>query len=136
MYLYLIEPSRALAQLNKHISRFRELSSHWGIGEQTFEFWSWLSKQYRLFGDLTSIAVRAGFRLPSLRPPPAPKSVPAGMPQPPSPGLIPLNVLQHAGYYYYLAATCAEERRDRFRKVVETEKVSKVYPPAYLFLLT
>lgn len=45
MYLYLNEPSRALAQLNRHVFRFRELSNSWKIGEDTFEFWSWLSKQ-------------------------------------------------------------------------------------------
>lgn len=45
MYLYLNEPSRSISQLNRHVSRFRELSNTWGIGEQTFEFWSWLSKQ-------------------------------------------------------------------------------------------
>ena len=45
MYLYLNEPARSVAQLNKHVARFRDLSNTWGIGEQTFEFWSWLSKQ-------------------------------------------------------------------------------------------
>ncbi|BGP36865.1 hypothetical protein JCM10449v2_000767 [Rhodotorula kratochvilovae] len=119
MYLYLNEPSRALAQLNRHVSRFRELSNGWQIGEDTFEFWSWLSKQYRLFGDLVAIALRAGFRLPSLRPPPTPRLPPAGSgTQVPSPGLVPLNVLQHAGHYYHLAAVCAVTRRDRFREVM------------------
>lgn len=45
LYLYLNEPSRSVAQLNRHVNRFRELSNIWGIGEETFEFWSWLSKQ-------------------------------------------------------------------------------------------
>jgi hypothetical protein len=45
MYLYLNEPSRSVAQLNRHVSRFHELSDTWGLGEQTFEYWSWLSKQ-------------------------------------------------------------------------------------------
>ncbi|GJN91753.1 hypothetical protein Rhopal_004776-T1 [Rhodotorula paludigena] len=120
MYLYLNEPSRALAQLNRHVFRFRELSNSWKIGEDTFEFWSWLSKQYRLFGDLTTIALRSGFRLPSLRPPPTPRLPPAAAAagaagQFPSPGLVPLNVLQHAGHYYHLAAVCAVARRDTFR---------------------
>ncbi|GAA5850035.1 hypothetical protein JCM8547_000988 [Rhodosporidiobolus lusitaniae] len=121
LYLYLNEPSRALAQLNQHVSRFRELSSGWQIGEETFEFWSWLSKQYRLFGDLTSVALRNGFRLPSLKPPPAPRAPPPGTSpsQIISPGLMPLNVLQHAGHYYHLAAVCAVERRDRFRAIRE-----------------
>ncbi|GAA5914419.1 hypothetical protein JCM6882_008227 [Rhodosporidiobolus microsporus] len=116
-YLYLNEPSRALAQLNSHVSKFRELSVTWQIGEETFEFWSWLSKQYRLFGDLTSLALRNGFRLPTLKPPPTPRALPPGTSPSalPSPGLMPLNVLQHAGFYYELAAVCAVERRERFR---------------------
>ncbi|GAA5977298.1 hypothetical protein JCM11641_000058 [Rhodosporidiobolus odoratus] len=117
LYLYLNDPSRALARLNQHVYRFRELSNSWQIGEETFEFWSWLSKQYRLFGDLTAVALRNGFRLPSLKPPPTPRAPPPGTSpsQLPSPGLMPLNVLQHAGHYYHLAAVCAVERRDRFR---------------------
>ncbi|GAA6036838.1 hypothetical protein JCM8097_006306 [Rhodosporidiobolus ruineniae] len=120
LYLYLNEPSRALAQLNQHVYRFRELSTSWQIGVETFEFWSWLSKQYRLFADLTAIALRAGYRLPSLRPPPTPRTAlpPGTSPNSlPSPGLMPLNILQHAGFYYHLAAVCAVERRERFRAI-------------------
>ncbi|GAA5896567.1 uncharacterized protein JCM6883_006946 [Sporobolomyces salmoneus] len=116
LYLYLNDPSHALSQLNRHVFRFRQLSESWSIGEETFEFWSWLSKQYRLFGDLTTAALRAGFRLPSLRPPPTPIPTP-GVPQPPSPGLMPLNVLQHPGHYYFLSAVCAFERRERYRTI-------------------
>ncbi|GAA5919086.1 hypothetical protein JCM1841_003742 [Sporobolomyces salmonicolor] len=125
MYLYLNEPSRALAQLNRHVFRFRELSESWQIGEQTFEFWSWLSKQYRLFGDLVSVALRAGFHLPSLRPPPTPRPAPSGMAQPPSPVLVPLNVLQHPGHYYYLSAVCAVERRERFRAIQQAMELEQ-----------
>lgn len=139
MYLYLNDPSRSVAQLNRHVSHFRELSNTWGIGEQTFEFWSWLSKQcvrafipsflsltrfvrrYRLFADLVAIAIRAGLRIPSLRPPPTARSTPAGMPQPPSSELAPGNVLQHPGYYFYLSGTCAVERRERFRAIAKAE---------------
>ncbi|GAA6001644.1 hypothetical protein JCM10207_002245 [Rhodosporidiobolus poonsookiae] len=122
LYLYLNEPSRALAQLNEHVFRFRELSATWQIGEDTFEFWSWLSKQYRLFGDLTAVALRNGFRLPSLKPPPTPRPPPPGSSPSlaaPSPGLVPLNVLQHAGHYYHLAGVCAVQRRERFRVMRE-----------------
>ncbi len=35
----------AMAQFQKHIKRFTELSTGWGIGDATFEFWSWLAKQ-------------------------------------------------------------------------------------------
>ena len=73
-------------------------------------------QRYRLFGDLTTAALRAGFRLPSMRPPPTPIPTP-GVPQPPSPGLMPLNVLQHPGHYYFLSAVCALERRERYRTI-------------------
>lgn len=75
-------------------------------------------KRYRLFGELVSIAIRAGFRLPSLKPPAPPRPMPAGTPQPPPPGLVPANVLHHAGYYFYLSGACAVERRNRFRSVL------------------
>lgn len=45
MNLYLNETNRAVEQLNRHVGKFKELSNIWGIGEKTFEFWSWLSKQ-------------------------------------------------------------------------------------------
>jgi trafficking protein particle complex subunit 11 len=35
----------AMSQFHRHIRRFTELSTGWGIGDATFEFWSWLSKQ-------------------------------------------------------------------------------------------
>lgn len=74
--------------------------------------------RYRLFGDLVAIGMRAGFRLPSLRPPPSTRLLPPGAP---TPSLVPLNVLQHPGYYFYLAGTCAVERRERFRALVKSD---------------
>ncbi|KAK4054805.1 hypothetical protein OIV83_000729 [Microbotryomycetes sp. JL201] len=114
MYLYLNETARAVAQLNRHVARFRELSNGWGLGEQTFEFWSWLSKQYRLFGDLVATALRAGFRLPAVRPTAA---IQPPVPGQPTPALVPSNVLQHPGFYYFSAATASVERRNRFKHV-------------------
>ncbi|GAA5980354.1 hypothetical protein JCM10908_001625 [Rhodotorula pacifica] len=124
-YFYLSEPARAVAQLNRHVARFHTLSTGWQIGQDTFEFWSWLSKQYRLFGDLVSIALRNGAHLPSLRPPPAPRLPPPGTSPSltgPSPGLVTANILQHAGHYYHLAGLCAVERRDRFREMARAHK--------------
>ena len=124
-YFYLSEPARAVAQLNRHVARFHTLSTGWQIGQDTFEFWSWLSKQYRLFGDLVSIALRNGAHLPSLRPPPTPRLPPPGTSSNlggPSPGLVPPNILQHAGHYYYLAALCAVERRERYREMARAHK--------------
>jgi hypothetical protein len=76
-----------------------------------------LNYRYRLFAELLSIAVRAGFRLPILRPPLPPRPMPVGSAQPTPPGLIPAHVLHHAGYYFYLSGVCAVERRDRFAAV-------------------
>lgn len=45
LYLYGDDSQHALAQFNKHVARFRQLCEGWGIGAETFEFWSWLSKQ-------------------------------------------------------------------------------------------
>ena len=35
----------ALAHHNSHMRKFSDLSRGWGIGEETFEFWSWLARQ-------------------------------------------------------------------------------------------
>lgn len=132
-YFYLSEPARAVAQLNRHVSRFHTLSTGWQIGQETFEFWSWLSKQYRLFGDLVSIALRSGCHLPSLRPPPLPRVPPLGAGAGlagPSPGLVPVNILQHPGHYYHLAGLCAVERRDRFREMTRVRAQSDGKEPA------
>lgn len=40
LYLYRGEHSRAVAHFNAHLTRFAELSRIWGIGEETWEFWS------------------------------------------------------------------------------------------------
>ncbi|SCV68679.1 BQ2448_800 [Microbotryum intermedium] len=117
MHMYLNEPSLAVAQLNRHVTTFRDLSNTWGIGDKTFEFWSWQSKQYRLFGDLVAIGIRNGFRLPLLRPVPSTRVLPPGAPPPPVSVTMPSNTLQHPGHYFFLAAGCAIERRERFKAV-------------------
>lgn len=45
-HLYQGDTSRALAFFRRHLRRFEELSKSWGIGEETFEFWSWVARQY------------------------------------------------------------------------------------------
>lgn len=46
LFLYNAEHSLALSQHNSHIRRFCDLSTRvWGIGEDTFEYWSWLARQ-------------------------------------------------------------------------------------------
>jgi hypothetical protein len=44
-HLYVNDPSAALAQLNGHLHMFQSYSPNWGMGERTFEYWAWLSKQ-------------------------------------------------------------------------------------------
>ena len=46
LYLYNNEHSLALAHHSSHMRKFADLSRGWGIGEETFEFWSWLARQY------------------------------------------------------------------------------------------
>lgn len=45
LFLYGGDTDGAWHQFRMHIKRFTELSQGWGIGETTFEFWSWLGKQ-------------------------------------------------------------------------------------------
>lgn len=45
LYLYNNEHSLALAHHNSHIRQFSDFSRGWGIGEETFEFWSWIARQ-------------------------------------------------------------------------------------------
>ena len=133
MYLYVDDPSRAVAQLNKHLTRFRVLCEGWGIGLDTFEFWSWLSKQsvplwcillvlitclsrYRLIADLLDLAMRGGFKLPTHRPIPTTsnKMTNSAILH----GINPATALQHPGHLYHLAAICAIQRRDVFKQAL------------------
>ena len=129
LYLYHGEPHIALATFNQHVQKFAELSRGWGIGEETFEFWSWMAKAYRIFGELVELALRAGYKLPI---PAIPTSrdgaiistVTSGTTPPLEPktlGTSPANVLQHPGYYFYTAANCTQRRYDRFLSVLEQE---------------
>lgn len=71
LHLYANDGEAAWRQFRLHIKRFTELSQGWGIGEMTFEFWSWLGKQYRLMGDLLDLGTRpmAGSPLPAFEVP-------------------------------------------------------------------
>lgn len=123
LYLYSNEPTRAMFQFNKHIHKFRELCNGWGIGDETYEFWAWLSKQYTVLADLVDIGCRNGMRLPNLCPPPISASENARTSSPVLPetrllsgGAINLTgVLVHPGFYYFYGAQCAVERRNKFQ---------------------
>src|SRR5262249_25658725 len=88
----------------------------WGIGEDTFEYWSWLARQYRVLAELMEIALRAGLKLPVTR-----KVDGKAQPSSESIGANPTNHLQHPGYYYFQAARCTQERLDRFRRIADAE---------------
>ncbi|PLW51825.1 hypothetical protein PCANC_01925 [Puccinia coronata f. sp. avenae] len=123
LYLYSNEPTRAMYQFNKHIHKFRELCNGWGIGDETYEFWAWLSKQYTVLADLVDMGCRNGMRLPNLCPPPILASEKARTSLPImsdsrllGSGAVNLTgVLVHPGFYYFYGAQCAVERRNKFQ---------------------
>lgn len=123
LYLIASEPTRAMYQYHKHINKFHELCNGWGIGDETYEFWAWLSKQYNVLADLVDIGCRSGMRLPNLCPPPTPMTDKNRSASPiltdsrlTGGGAVNLvGVLVHPGFYYFHAAQCAVERRDKFR---------------------
>ncbi|KAG8862565.1 hypothetical protein FRB96_001122 [Tulasnella sp. 330] len=124
LYLYHSEPHLALQTFNHHVARFADMSRGWGIGEETFEFWSWLARQWRILAELVELALRAGYKLPVTNVP----ALSADTVREPVAGAAvassfkPDTVLQHPGYYYYMAAKCTQERLDRFLAVVEKEE--------------
>ncbi|PWY98037.1 hypothetical protein BCV70DRAFT_165767 [Testicularia cyperi] len=74
--LYGDDGEAAARFFRRHLTRFTELSTGWGIGSTTFEYWSWLGKQYRVFAELVEQATRsvagaviAPFALPVHAPP-------------------------------------------------------------------
>ncbi|KAI1316382.1 hypothetical protein EDD11_010024 [Mortierella claussenii] len=70
-HLYLDAPSTALFNFRRHLIVFKAFSDSWRMGDDSFEYWAWLGKQYKVFGDLLYISTKLGFKLP----PPAPGSV-------------------------------------------------------------
>ncbi|KAF9097975.1 hypothetical protein BGX29_007838 [Mortierella sp. GBA35] len=63
-HLYLDAPSTALFNFRRHLIVFQAFSESWRMGDDSFEYWAWLGKQYRVFGDLLDIGTKAGFKLP------------------------------------------------------------------------
>lgn len=149
LHLYADDGSAAVAQFRNHVARFVELSSGWGIGDSTFEFWSWLGKQYRLMADLLVEAVRTnpGSPLPPFQIPthisqlpgfllhthiadfpqnyPSFQAAPGALLSPNTAalasGIAPARQLQDPANFYYLAALCAQERQERFSAMTVQE---------------
>jgi len=97
------------------------------MGEDTFEYWAWKTKQYRLFGDLLDIAVRNGFKIPSFETwtsgyesrggSGSGYGMGSGSGAVTPGGVDPRLILQHAGFYYHQAAMCNIVRRKKFLAV-------------------
>ncbi|KAI8082919.1 Foie gras liver health family 1-domain-containing protein [Halteromyces radiatus] len=147
-YLYLNDSSSALAQLNGHLHMFQSYSAAWGMGEQSFEYWAWLSKQYRIFADVIDLAIQHGFKVPD----PSSLTTSGFTNTPGSPhsgsgmsfgindinvGCNPGAILQHPGFYYHLAAMCCAERRRRFLEMnrLEASKMGQQEPTMLSSLL-
>ncbi|KAK0486236.1 Foie gras liver health family 1-domain-containing protein [Armillaria novae-zelandiae] len=140
LYLYNNEHSLALSHHNTHIRKFGDLSRGWGIGEETFEYWSWVTRQYRILAELLEQGTHTTLSLPSHRPAAYNAALYSSTAQNPansrgstpaletdalrSLGLNPSHALQHPGFYYYMAARCTEMRRERFLIALDLEGMS------------
>lgn len=114
-----------MMQLNKHINTFNKLCNATGVGESTFEYWAWLSRQYRAFGDLLEIATRSGYNIPDpLTITHSTFSADYRSSSSFSNGVKPSLVLQHPGFYYHLAAKYNSIRGEKF---LEIERVLRFY---------
>ncbi|KAJ3076299.1 hypothetical protein HDU98_004598 [Podochytrium sp. JEL0797] len=157
--LYSDTPLPALQQHQKHLNNFKCLPEFAGEqsgsaaaltipglrnyaavvpGNGSFEYWAWVSKQLRVFGELIELATKIGLKLPYPPPYPNTPSTAAASSTPqtiltnlsasstnlldPSPSsttttasTTPTSVVQHAGFYYYLSALCSQERYTRFQ---------------------
>jgi trafficking protein particle complex subunit 11 len=141
--LYNNEHSLALSQHNAHIRKFGDFSRGWGIGEDTFEFWSWIVRQlvpyvgkfllffyevvirrYRVFAELLEYGVRSTLVLPTHLPTTSAPQSQVTLLEETSRilGLNPTNALQHPGFFYFMAAGAAEKRRERFLAIDEVKK--------------
>ncbi|KAL1915276.1 uncharacterized protein VTP21DRAFT_7552 [Calcarisporiella thermophila] len=147
-YLYIDAPTVALFTLNKHLNGLRALPNAWTLSGDSFDYWSWLSRQYRLFGDLLELTERAGYKLPV--PLPQTSSNVASLPITNDGrfsigyggsggagiGVNPALVIQHAGFYYQVAAICNEERKKRFFELESNSEFMKSLDNATLNLFT
>lgn len=131
LLLYSSEAPKVLTPFHVHLKRFGDLSRGWGIGEETFEYWSSLSRQYRIFAELLEMAQADNLRIPYPSPPTLPTAPPVGV----TPSLEffatpissgnPLQVLQQPAYYYYAAADCTLQRKVRFDEALAVEEDAK-----------
>ncbi|KAI0061971.1 hypothetical protein BV25DRAFT_1805032 [Artomyces pyxidatus] len=140
LYLYNNEHSLALSQHMIHMRKFADFSRGWGIGEETFEYWSWIARQYRVFAELLEQGTRSTLKLPVHTPAPVPplnaSTTLSGLTELDALrvlGLNPASALQHPGFYYYMAASATEKRRGRFLSTLEVAELQAVpIPPGFV----
>lgn len=130
LQLYENAANKVLVPFFVHLRRFADLSRGWGIGEDTFEFWSWVARQYRIFGEILEIAQTNGFDIPPM-PQPIYPPAPANLLPPAADELTmpvsttnPLHVLQPPAFYFYTAASCTIERKARYESALASERAS------------
>lgn len=128
MLLYEGDGARVTVPFFVHVKRFSDLSRGWGIGEETFEYWSWIARQYRILAELLEMALKSGLQLPPLPLPVFPTSGPVtGPPTPehwstPISSTNPIQSLQQPAFYFYTAATCSVQRQKRYQEALEAEQ--------------
>jgi hypothetical protein len=124
LLLYEGSGPRVLVPYFVHLRRFGELSRGWGIGEETFEFWSWVARQYRILAEVLEMAIAEGFVIPELPAPtyPPPPSVPALDDPLPNSSTNALHILHPPAFYYYTAACSTLERKARFDAALAAEQ--------------
>ncbi|KAF9460741.1 Gryzun, putative trafficking through golgi-domain-containing protein [Collybia nuda] len=141
LYLYNNEHALALSHHNTHMRMFGDFSRGWGIGEETFEYWSWMARQHRILAELLEQGARSALTLPIHKPAQGvinqstvtSQTIPSTgrgttatnaleVDSLRSLGINPSHALQHPGFYYYMAAKCTEMRRTRFLAALEAEQ--------------
>ncbi|TFK44945.1 Gryzun, putative trafficking through golgi-domain-containing protein [Crucibulum laeve] len=137
LYLYNNEHALALSHHNTHMRKFGDFSRGWGIGEETFEYWSWMARQQRILAELLEQGTRSTLVIPKHQPAASASNINLAASQQLLPsqrvaagmeleslrslGINPSQALQHPGFYYYMAARCTEIRRERFLAALELE---------------
>ncbi|ORY05966.1 hypothetical protein K493DRAFT_203903 [Basidiobolus meristosporus CBS 931.73] len=136
LYFYMDSPNTSLIQMQRHLDSFSNILTAAGITSETFEYWAWLSKQYRAFAELVELATKHGMRIPSPEQqasnmyvngaglPDLRTGYSSGHPATVGGGVYPGLVIQHAGFYYYSSATCSMERRRCLLKASESTDLS------------
>lgn len=111
LHLYKQGIAQGVHQFTRHVQRVAELSAGWGIGTSTYEFWSWLAKQFQLLGDLVQQATH---------PPDGTRALQLG-------GAPADALLAGTGTHMYHAALCTMERAARFRAVSDEKAELPTY---------